>query len=185
MLYPRGHSQEYDRRPIFLLNEFVSHNVPFFRKIFFNKGIMTFRFLLFCKNAFSRLDGPTRFKINPGTAILMCQRQQYFSDLIENHSTTVRNLVILFPILFPGQCSVATSLCNRGIAFLCTHFSWDIKNKLQPQMAKDLLSVSFPLALSLSRGFLVIGSIGILFGQIPSDKLLCSFHYSISEQVPG
>ncbi|XLU64167.1 hypothetical protein S245_023376 [Arachis hypogaea] len=25
----------------------------------------------------------------------------------------------------------------------------------------------------------------ILFGQIPSDKLLCSFHYSISEQVPG
>ncbi|CAI0542281.1 unnamed protein product [Linum tenue] len=23
----------------------------------------------------------------------------------------------------------------------------------------------------------------ILFGQIPSDKLLCSFHYSIYEQV--
>ncbi|MBA0731303.1 hypothetical protein Golax_000030 [Gossypium laxum] len=25
----------------------------------------------------------------------------------------------------------------------------------------------------------------ILFGQIPSDKLLCSFHYSISKQVLG
>ncbi|MBA0556062.1 hypothetical protein Golob_026196 [Gossypium lobatum] len=25
----------------------------------------------------------------------------------------------------------------------------------------------------------------ILFGQIPSDKILCSFHYNISKQVPG
>lgn len=111
--------------------------VPFFRRkedFLFNNGIMTNLYASsFASCSFARMPlvddsiGPTNHLNFKSRAIPMCQRQRYFSDLMENHSPPSQESRNSFPNPVP-RAALSSNLSLqlnklRGLAFLCTHFS--------------------------------------------------------------